>query len=48
MWAAFAAEHAGALGNRFGCVTPDEAVRSHELFEAALASHAQRAAVIPG
>jgi predicted dehydrogenase len=48
MWAAFAAERVGALGGRFGCVTPDEAVRSHEVFEAALASHAQRTAVVPG
>jgi len=39
MWAAFAAERAGALGDRFGCVTPDEAVASHELFAAALRSH---------
>ncbi|MBX3734759.1 MAG: Gfo/Idh/MocA family oxidoreductase [Verrucomicrobiae bacterium] len=45
MWAAYAAERAGALGDRFGCVTPDEAVRSHELFAAALQSHATRAAV---
>ena len=48
MWAAFAAERAGALGSRFGCVTPDEAVRSHEVFEAALESQARRTAVIPG
>ena len=48
MWAAFAAERVGALGGRFGCVTPDEAVRSHEVFEAALVSHAQRTAVVPG
>lgn len=48
MWAAFAAERAGALGSRFGCVTPDEAVRSHEVFEAALESHARRTAVVPG
>lgn len=46
MWAAFAAERAGALGTRFGCVTPDEAVASHELFAAALESHARKA-VIP-
>jgi predicted dehydrogenase len=40
MWAAFAAERAGALGERFGCATPDEAVFAHELFDAALRSHA--------
>ncbi len=45
MWAAYAAERAGALGNRFGCVTPDEAVLSHELFAAALESHAKKTVV---
>lgn len=45
MWAAYAAERAGALGQRTGCVTPDEAVRSHEIFAAALESHRTRAAV---
>ena len=38
MWAAYIAERAGKLEGRFGCVTPEEAVRSHELFEAALKS----------
>ncbi len=42
MWAAFIAEREGVLGGRFGCVTPDEAVLSHELFAAALQSHAER------
>jgi len=45
MWAAYLAERAGALGDRFGCVTPEEAVRSHELFAAALASHNERRAI---
>jgi len=45
MWAAFAAERAGELGQRFGCVTPDEAVASHELFAAALDSHTRKAVV---
>jgi predicted dehydrogenase len=45
MWAAYAAERAGCLGDRFGCVTPAEAVRSHELFEAALRSHETKASV---
>lgn len=45
MWAAYAAERAGALGNRLGCVTPDEAVLSHELFAAALDSHIRKAVV---
>ena len=45
MWAAFAAERAGRLGGKFGCVTPDEAVASHELFAAALESHAKKSVV---
>ncbi len=45
MWAAFLAERAGQLGDRFGCVTPQEAVQSHELFEAALQSHAEKRAI---
>lgn len=45
MWAAYAAERAGVLGNRFGCVMPDEAVRSHELFAAALESHKNKTVV---
>ena len=38
MWAAFLAEREGLLGERFGCVTPDEALFSHKLFGAALES----------
>jgi predicted dehydrogenase len=45
MWAAYVAERAGKLGERFGCVTPAEAVASHELFAAALRSHAEKRAV---
>ena len=45
MWAGFIAEREGFLGERFGCVTPDEAVLSHELFDAALRSHAEKRAV---
>ncbi len=45
MWAAFAAERAGELGARFGCVTPEEAVASHELFAAALTSQKDRQTV---
>jgi predicted dehydrogenase len=45
MLAAFAAEHAGQLGDRFGCATPDEAVGSHEIFAAALRSHAEKRAI---
>src|ERR1700733_9090529 len=45
MWAAFVAERQGFLENRFGCVTPDEAVASHELFAAALRSHEEKRAI---
>ncbi len=38
MWAAYLSERAGLLGDRFGCATPAEAVSSHEIWEAALAS----------
>lgn len=38
MWAAFFAERAGALGDRFGTATPREALASHEVFDAALRS----------
>jgi len=39
MWAAFFAERAGALGNRFGCATPAEALHTHRIIRAALDSH---------
>jgi len=46
MWAAYLAERAGALGTRLGCVTPEEALASHLVFNAALrsseTSHAER------
>ena len=45
MWAAFLAERAGKLEGKFGCVTPAEAVLSHELFAAALQSHAEKRAI---
>lgn len=45
MIAAFAAEWAGVLGARFGCATPDEAVASHELWDAALRSHATKSVI---
>jgi predicted dehydrogenase len=44
MWAAYLAERAGALGERFGCATPAEALDSHRIFAAALRSHESRAA----
>ncbi|GAT32655.1 predicted dehydrogenase [Terrimicrobium sacchariphilum] len=45
MWAAFLSERAGLLGEKFGCVTPEEAVLSHELFDAALRAHTGKAVV---
>ncbi|MEO6244146.1 MAG: Gfo/Idh/MocA family oxidoreductase, partial [Opitutaceae bacterium] len=45
MWAAFLAERAGQLGERFGCATPDEAVRQHELWAAALESQRAQSVV---
>lgn len=39
MWAAYLAERAGLLGDRFGCATPDEAIAQHEIWTAALTSH---------
>lgn len=45
MWAAFLSERAGLLGERFGCVTPEEAILSHELFDAALRAHTGKAVV---
>jgi predicted dehydrogenase len=48
MWAAFLAERAGVLGERFGCATPDEAVSSHEIWAAAMESHEQQSVVSLG
>ncbi|RYX83140.1 Gfo/Idh/MocA family oxidoreductase [bacterium] len=45
MLAAFACERAGVLGDRFGMATPDEAVASHQVWAAALQSHAEKRAI---
>ncbi|MDO8545610.1 MAG: Gfo/Idh/MocA family oxidoreductase [Opitutaceae bacterium] len=45
MWAAFVAERAGKLDGRFGCATVDEAVMSHRIWAAALASQSLNNAV---
>jgi predicted dehydrogenase len=45
MWASYLAERAGALGDRFGCATPQEALDSHRVFDAALRSSAEGRAV---
>jgi predicted dehydrogenase len=39
MWAAFLAERAGELGDRFGAARPEEAAFTHRIFAAAVASH---------
>lgn len=39
MLTAYFAEREGFLGDRLGCMRPDEAVMSHRVFEAALRSH---------
>jgi predicted dehydrogenase len=39
MWAAFLAEYVGALGDRFGCATPEEARNTHRIYQAAMDSH---------
>ncbi len=45
MLAAYFAEREGFLGERFGCVTPEEAVISHQVFNAALQSQNTKSAV---
>ncbi len=45
MLAAFSAERGGVLGDKFGMATPDEAVASHQVWAAALQSHAEKRAV---
>lgn len=45
MLAAYFAEREGFLNGRFGCVTPEEALISHKLFNAALKSHETKSVV---
>ncbi len=45
MLAAFASERAGTLSGRLGMATPDEAVASHELWQASLRSQREKRAV---
>lgn len=42
MFAAYVAEREGFLNGKFGCVTPDEAVQSQEVFSAALQSNKEK------
>jgi predicted dehydrogenase len=48
MWAAYVAERAGALGDRFGCATVEEAVDSQRIWAAALASQRANSAMEVG
>lgn len=45
MLAAFFAEREGFLNGRFGCVTPEEAVLSHRIFQSALTSHLTKSVI---
>lgn len=45
MLAAFFTEREGLLGDKFGCVTPEEAVLSQEVFAAAAISHKENRAI---
>ncbi len=45
MWAAYLAERAGALGGRFGCATPAEALDAHRVVAAAMESYRRMAAI---
>lgn len=47
MWAVFLAERAGVLGEKFGCVRPEEAAHTHRIFDAALESHVSGASQAP-
>ena len=47
MWAAYLLEREGLLGEHFGCVTPEEALASHQIFQAALESEESRRIVHP-
>jgi predicted dehydrogenase len=45
MLAGYFAERVGALQGRFGCVTTEEALMNHTIFEAALQSHQEKAVI---
>ncbi len=45
MWAAFLAERHGSLGDRFGTARPEEAALTHDIYRAAMTSHAEGRAV---
>ena len=45
MLAAYFAEREGFLNGRFGCVTPEEALIAHKIFQSALVSHETKSVV---
>jgi predicted dehydrogenase len=47
MWAAFLAERMGSLGPGFACVKPLDALATHAIYAAALASHSDQSVVTP-
>jgi hypothetical protein len=47
MLATFLAEREGALADRFGCASPQEAWLTHRIYEAAWDSQVQQRAVAP-
>lgn len=47
MWASYLAERAGSLGDRFGTVTPGEALDAHRVFAAAVRSQESGRAEMP-
>ena len=47
MWASFLAERAGALGDGFGTVRPEEAAFTHRIFAAAITSHERGQLIAP-
>jgi predicted dehydrogenase len=46
MWAAYFAERAGKLGDKFGCATVEEVLMSHKVFAAAMQSHASHSEAV--
>jgi predicted dehydrogenase len=48
MWAAYFAERAGMLGDKFGCARVEEALFTHKVFSAAMQSHATHTEVVLG
>ena len=45
MWCAFLSEREGLASNKFTCVTPQEALMSHRVFDAALRSQESHSAI---